>query len=188
MRRRVWIIRGGEENQLVDRFVDDGVIGLEYPDIPDGRRVDQYDVTERLKARGWTSPEKRAELFTLFVHQVRPSHLVVMPDPARGDVLVGRVEGEYEYDSRVDVDDGAHRRRVTWLARHDRRDLPAGARDVLRQRTVIVEHASADLLDHLEAVERGEVGRAPDDLHAPKPAAAPRTPRAPKAPAPPKAP
>lgn len=194
MRRRVWVIRAGDEGQLVDLFVGAGVIGLEYPDVPDGRRVDQYDITERLKARGWTSPERRAEMFVLFVHQVRPGHLVVLPDTARGDVVVGRVEGDYTYDSSIDVEECIHRRAVTWLGRHDRGALPESVRDLYRQRAVLTEHTSPSLLEHLEAVERGEVGRPADELDAPRAprsprtAAAPRAPRAPKAPPTPKAP
>lgn len=188
MRRRVWIVRAGDEGQLVDLFVDAGVIGLEYPDVPDGRRVDQYDVIERLKARGWTSPERRAEMFILFVHQVRPGHLVVLPDTARGDVVVGRVEGEYTYDSSIDLDECIHRRAVTWLGRHDRSELPPSARDLYRQRAVLTERTSPGLLEHLEKVEHGEVGRAPHELDAPRAPRAPRPPAAPRAPRAPKAP
>jgi hypothetical protein len=178
----VWVIRAGEEGQLVDLFVDAGVVGLEYPDVPDGRGVDQYDVTERLKARGWTSPERRAEMFIQFVHQVRPGHLVVLPDTARGDVVVGRIDGDYAYDSSLDVDECIHRRAVTWLGRHARGELPASARDLYRQRTVLAESTSPALLEHLEAVERGEIGRGVHELDAPRPARAPTAPRAPRAP------
>jgi len=181
VRRRAWVVRGGEDNELVDRFVELGVIAIGYPDVPDGRRVDRYDITERLRERGWTSPEVRAELFVQFVHQVGSGHFVVMPDSRHGDVVIGRVAGDYEHGVALDDEDGyRHRRRVEWLGRHGRAALPSANRDLLRQRSPLVENTSPSLLAHLEAVERGEVPvREPWDVSAPPPA--PRAPRAPRA-------
>lgn len=152
------MIRGGDDNRLVDVFVGAGVIAVGYPDIPDGRRLDRYDITERLRDRGWTVPETRAEMFVQFVHQIGLGHLVVMPDTPRGDVVVGRVVGDYELGPVLDDEDGyRHRRPVEWLGRHDRSLLPESTRDLYRQRTTLAEHTSPLLLAHLEAVERGEV-------------------------------
>jgi hypothetical protein len=174
--RRVWVIRGGEETNLVDEFVAAGAIGLHFPDVPDGRSVDRYDVTERLRARGWTNPETRAEVFQQFVHQVVPGHAVLMPDPARRDVVVGLIDGDYEFRYDLDPDDHRHRRPVRWLARHGVDQLPDAHRDLSRQRTTLTERSSPALLAHIDAVERGEIGR--DPTHT---APAPRTPRAPRA-------
>lgn len=191
--RRVWVIRGGEEHNLVDTLVAEGVIGLHYPDVTDGRTVDQYDVTERLKARGWTNPETRAELFQQFVHQVAAGHAVVMPDPSRREVVIGLVDGDYEFRYDLDPDDHRHRRPVRWLARHGTDLLPESHRDLTRQRAALAERTSPSLLAHVEAVERGERGRNPADTAAPPRAraagttrrAAPRAAKAPPAPAPP---
>jgi hypothetical protein len=180
----VWVVRAGEDGNLVDAFVDGGYVALEYPDVPDGRAVDAYDITERLRGKGWTSPETRAELFALFVHQMRPSHLVVLPDTARRDVVIGRVDGDYEFLAHLDPDDHRHRRQVTWLARHGVDDLPESVRDLTRQRSVLVERSA--LLAHVEAVERGELGRDAHDTARPTVARTPRTPSAPRAPRAPK--
>jgi hypothetical protein len=168
----VWVIRGGEEANLVDEFVAAGEIGLHFPDVPDGRSVDRYDVTERLRARGWTNPETRAEVFQQFVHQVVAGHAVLMPDPARRDVVVGLVDGDYEFRYDLDPEDHRHRRPVRWLARHATDLLPAAHRDLSRQRTTLTERSSPALLAHVEAVERGEIGRDPrNTAPAPKPRA-----------------
>ena len=181
MRRRAWVIRGGEDNELVDRFVELGIVAVGFPDVPDGRRVDRYEITERLRERGWTQPETRAELFVQFVHQVASGHFVVLPDTRHGDVVIGRVAGDYEHGPALDADDGyRHRRRVDWLGRHGRAALPQASRDLLRQRAALVEQTSPALLEHLESVERGDVPvRAPEDTSPPPPA--PRTPRSPRA-------
>lgn len=189
--RRVWVIRGGEEVDLVDDFVAGGDIGLHYPDLPDGQSIDLYDITERLRARGWTNPEARAELFQLFVHQVRAGHLVVMPDPARRDVVIGRIEGDYEFRYDLSPDDHRHRRAVTWLARHGTEQLPDGCRDLSRQRAALAERSTPALVAHVESVERGELGRAPADTSRPVSvprSSSPRAPRPSKAAAAPKAP
>lgn len=175
--RRVWVIRGGEENDLVDAFVEGGYIAVEYPDVTDGRTVDTYDVTERLRARGWTVPEARAEMFEQFVHRIGIGDLVVLPDTPRREVVIGRVEGGYAFQSFLDPDSHRHRREVTWLGRHPVGLLPESSRDITRQRTTLTERSSAALLAHAEAVERGEVGRDARQLVPPTPARTARQPR-----------
>ncbi|HEX4904204.1 MAG TPA: hypothetical protein VFU93_02050 [Acidimicrobiales bacterium] len=179
--RRVWVIRGGEEHDLVDAFVDGGYIAVEYPDVTDGRTLDTYDVTERLRARGWTVPEARAEMFEQFVHRIGIGDLVVLPDTARREVVIGRVDGAYAFHGFLDPDSHRHRREVTWLGRHAVGLLPESSRDITRQRTALTERSSAALLAHAEAVERGEVGRNPSQVVAPAPVRAARDPRSPRA-------
>lgn len=36
---RAWVVRGGDNNRLVDEFVDAGVTGVGYHTVPDGRTV-----------------------------------------------------------------------------------------------------------------------------------------------------
>jgi hypothetical protein len=169
----VWVIRGGEDNALVDDFVAGGYIAVEYPDVPDGRYVDTYDVTERLRERGWTVPEARAEMFEQFVHRIGVGDLVVLPDPSRREVVIGRVDGSYTFHGSMSPDDHRHRRETTWVGRHPVSQLPDASRDLNRQRSTLTERSSAVLLAHIEAVERGEVGR---DAHALVAPAAVRTP------------
>ena len=173
-------MRGGEENDLIDAFVEGGYIAVEYPDITDGRTVDTYDVTERLRARGWTVPEARAEMFEQFVHRIALGDLVVLPDTSRREVVVGRVDGAYAFHGFLDAESHRHRREVTWLGRHAVGLLPESSRDITRQRTLLTERSSAALLAHVESVERGEVGRDPHQLVAPAPTRTPRQPRAPR--------
>jgi hypothetical protein len=181
---RVWVIRGGDDNRLVDDFVAAGVIGVGYPDVPDGRTVDRWDVTEILRLRGWTGPESRAEMFEQFVRVVGVGDVVVMPDTPRREVVIGRVEGEYEFAGHLPVEEYRHRHPVTWLGRHGIDLLPAAHRDVYKQRTTLTERSSAVLLDHADAVERGELGR---DARDTAPAARPPRRAATKAPSVPKA-
>lgn len=178
--RRVWVIRGGEEIDLVDAFVDGGYIAVEYPDVTDGRTVDTYDVTERLRARGWTVPEARAEMFEQFVHRIGIGDLVVLPDLARREVVIGRVESAYTFHGLLDPESHRHRREVTWVGRHAVGLLPESSRDITRQRTTLTERSSAALLAHAEAVERGEAGRDPRQLVPPVPPRTVRQPRAPR--------
>lgn len=183
---RAWVIRGGDDGRLVDAFVEGGYIAVGYPDIPDGRRVDRYEVTERLRARGWTVPEARAETFAQFVHQMGPGHVVVLPDTRRREVVIGVVAGDYEFHADVDADDYRHRRPVRWLARHAADLLPSALRDVTRQRQTLTERSAPSLVEHAEAVERGDLGRDPLATSAPSTPRPARAPRAPRAAPPPK--
>lgn len=161
--RRAWVIRGGDDNRSVDAFVAAGVIGVGYPDVPDGRTVDRWDVTELLRLKGWTSPEGRAEAFELFVRSIGVGDVVVMPDTPRREVVMGRIEGDYEFVAHLPPDDHRHRRPVSWFGRHRVDLLPGGVRDLSKQRNVLTERTSVALVDHAAAVERGELGRDPMD-------------------------
>lgn len=182
--RRAWVIRGGEDNRLVDEFVGGGYVAVGYADIPDGRGVDRYEVAERLRAKGWTVPEARAEMFAQFVHQVGSGHVVVLPDTPRREVVIGVVDGDYEFHPDVDPDAYRHRRPVRWLARHAVDLLPSALRDITRQRQTLTERSTPALVEHAEAVERGELGRDPLDL-APVPAPRATRPSSPRTPKPP---
>ena len=175
------MLRGGEDNGLVDAFVAGGYIAVEYPDITDGRTVDTYDVTERLRARGWTVPEARAEMFEQFVHRIAIGDLVILLDSPRREVVIGRIEGDYTFHGFIDADEHRHRRATTWVGRHASSVLPEAARDLNRQRSTLTERSSPALLAHVEAVERGEVGRDAHALVAPAPVRAERTSSTPRA-------
>ena len=168
---RVWVIRGGDHNRLVDDFVDRGEIGLVYPQVPNVRSVDRWEIDRRLEDTGMPNPDLHADVLLAFVHEVVTGDGVVLPDPGRGEVVVGVIDGPY--DHRPDLeDDGSHRRRVRWLGRHATKDLPEALHDVGRQREPFKRRDSAAFADHLDLVRAGRVGR---------PAAQIDKPRAPRA-------
>ncbi|HRW36447.1 MAG: hypothetical protein KDB04_13390 [Acidimicrobiales bacterium] len=172
---RAWIIRAGEGGAHVDEFVDQGIVALGYDAVDDLRRMDRWDIERALERVGISPPDAHATILISFLHEVLSGDLVVMPDSSRGEVVVGVVDGPYDFVPGRDEDDHPHRRKVEWLARHPRTDLPTVLADVQRQRVALRRVDSPSIDDHLARVRAGEVGRPADQRTAPRP---PRTPRA----------
>ena len=156
---RVWVIRDGEDNRLVDEFVDNGVTGVGYPTVPDGRTVAHAEVAALLRADNRTVPERRAAMFEDFVRGLALGDVVVMPDTPRGEVVIGRVTGFYEYRADIPLDRYRHRRSVRWLGRHRIDDLPQAWRHLYKQRATLQEYAAPELIRHADRVEAGDLGR-----------------------------
>jgi hypothetical protein len=183
---RGWIIRGGEGNRLIDEFIDAGVVGVGYPSVPDARRVDRWDIERILEEDGSPAVDLHASMLIQFVHEIVVGDAVIMPDTPRGEVVVGVIDGPYEFHPELPPERDRHRRRVTWLGRHARSELPAVLQDLHRQRMALRRVDVAALGDHLERIRAGELGRpatqrtAPRAPRAPRAAGAPRAPRAPR--------
>lgn len=160
---RLWFVRGGDENRLVDDFVDDGVIGMGYYGVSDGRTLSEADLMARLRADNVRTAGQRAARFRLFVDEMAPGDVVVMPDTPRGEMVIGEIVGDYQYLADLAPDRYRHRRRVSWLGRHPFSNLPPGREELYRERRPLRELDAPDLVDHAERVRRGEVGRAASD-------------------------
>jgi hypothetical protein len=184
---RAWVIRGGEGGGSVDEFVDLGIIGLGYDGVEDLRRLDRWTIERRLEDVGMSTVDAHADVLISFLHEVLSGDVVVMPDPSRGEVVIGVVDGPYDHATHLGPDQHRHRRRVEWIARHPRTDLPTVLADVQRQRVALRRVDSPSIDEHLAQVRSGEIGRPADQRTAPRAARAPRAsagPRAPRAPRP----
>lgn len=188
---RAWIVRAGDGGSHADEFVDGGFIGLPYDAVGDLRRLDRWAIERDLEAVGMTPVDAHATVLISFLHEVLSGDLVVMPDPGHGDVVIGVIDGPYQYAPGRSDDDHPHRRNVAWVARHGRADLPVVLADAARQRAPLRRVDSPSIDEHLARLRAGELGRPADQRSAPRPersaagggepsARAPRAPRAPR--------
>lgn len=160
---RVWCIRGGEGNRLVDAFVDGGYTAGGYDLIPDGRTVTESEVAAVLRSEKGTVPERRAAMFEDFVR-----HVVVMPDTPRGEVVVGRVDRPYEYRGDLPAEQYRHRRKVRWVGRHRIDYLPTAWAHLYKQRPTLQSYDAPELVTQAARVVAGEFGRPASDRGAKK--------------------
>ena len=189
----VWVIRGGAGNRLVSAFLHDASIGVDFPDLPDGRTLDRRSTLELLSAglpapeedEAPKPPEAEAAMFLSFVRRMEIGDLVVMPDPQAAGLVCGVVAGEYDYRVDLDEDRCRHRRPVEWRRRLQNQELPERLAHVPRQRKLLDDVADGRLRDLAMKCCAGELGEDPLD----RPARAPRqgTPRARRTKRPPKA-
>ena len=165
--QRIWVIRGGEDTDLVDEFVDNGVVAVGYPQVPDGTTVAKADVVRLLKTDGGTVPRERAARFESFVREIEPGDVILMPDTPRGDIVIGEVTGAYEFHEEIDPESFRHRRPVEWKGRESVSALPESHRNLFKQRVTLKE-ASGEELDAFAAPAlSGSATRSPTD-HATK--------------------
>jgi hypothetical protein len=179
----MWVIRGGDDDRLVDRFVDEGVTGLLYPTVPDAEILSRTEMRPFLAEAGGTSAaiDGHVAMLSAFVNEIQVGESVLMPDVSRGEVVIGEVTGRYVFDGDLPPEQCRHRRTVTWLVRHPVADLPAPLRKVPAQRKALLQDRAAEWSAYVARVRAGELGRDPKDRRAAtRSAAAPRA-RAPRA-------
>ncbi len=180
---RAWIIRGGDGGRFVDEFVDDGFVGPGYDAVGDLRRLDRWDIERSLERVGATTVDVHASVLLSFLHEVLTGDLVVLADTGRSEVVVGVIDGPYDYVPGRTDDDHPHRRKVRWIARHRWAELPPVLADGQRQRIALRRVDSPSIDEHLARLEAGEIGRPASQrgpVRAERSPGAPRAPRAPR--------
>ena len=144
---------------MADRFVDGGYTAVGFYELGDGRKLDRYHVQRTLERAEIPDAPAAAARFHMFVHTIEVGDPVLMPDAARKEIVVGFVEGDYEFHESLPPSSFRHRRPVRWVGRHDRDDLPASWVGLHKQRTTIQRYDAIALTDHVAAVAAGDVGR-----------------------------
>lgn len=171
----MWVIHGGEQSQMVDRFVDGGVIALGYSQVPDAEILTRSEIRRFLAdGRSTAALDAAEEMFSAFVRELQVGDSVLLPDPHRGEVIVGTITSGYEFDGTEGSEALSHRRSVEWIARHPIGDLPAAVQGVARQKATLQQHRDAEWAGYLAQVRDHEIGRDPKDRPA-RSAAVPAT-------------
>ena len=155
----MWGIRGGEDGRLVDRYLDGGYIAVAFPELEDGRRMERHVLLRTLERAEVPDPPGAANRFHAFLSAIAVGDPVLMPDVGRKEIVVGMVEGDYDFHEHIPPSEGRHRRTVRWIGRHDRSDLPAAWFDLYKQRPTIKRYEALALTEHVARVAAGDVGR-----------------------------
>lgn len=149
--RRIWVIRAGEGNRLVDDFLAAGVIGMGFEEVGEARELTKQAITSTLAdARSTGSPAGLAGILHAFVNEVSTGDLVVTPDSP--DLLIGTIEGPYRFEPQVEDVAYRHRRDVLWTHRIPAADLPPGHTALHGQRRTMNERTDSVLLEFLEGL------------------------------------
>ena len=159
-RRAHWVVRGGDNNRLVDEFIDAGVTGVGYYSLPDGHDL-TYTAVRRLLVSEATSAalDLHTSMFIEFVQEISIGHIILMPDTPRGDMVIGDVTGPYAFDADLPPERYRHRRTVNWFGRVRHADMPAGAGKLYRQRTTLTRASIPGLEEFTDRVRAGQIGR-----------------------------
>ena len=163
----MWVIRGGEEDRLVDRFVDAGAIAVVFPGVPDAEILTRSEIRRSLASDQTTAAlDAQEAMLSAFVREIQVGDSVLLPDPSRGEVVVGTITSGYEFQGDPPGDVFRHRRTVDWLARHPVSALPSAVQPAAKARALLQQDRNAAWSAYLAQVREGEVGRDPKDRRA----------------------
>src|SRR3546814_7551439 len=94
----VWVVRAGPKDRLVRTFLDEGEIGVAFPQFPDGHAVDRSKPLTILGVGLDDEPPKHQEadaaLFLSFVRRIRVADIALLLDPVAGRFACGVGTGE----------------------------------------------------------------------------------------------
>ncbi|WP_436794348.1 hypothetical protein [Actinospongicola halichondriae] len=184
----VWVIRGGDRDRRVASFLADGTIGVEFPDLPDGRTVDRAKAIRLMTTDPEAAPhEAEAAMFLSFVRRIEIGDIVVMPDPQEKGLVCGVVSGDYEYRDDPAAPQPRHRRAVEWRRRLPVSQLPERLEQIPKQRKPLDDVADGRLRALATQCCAGELGDDPHIRKSPPVRSASRSPRTRTPPRPPKA-
>jgi len=153
----VWMVRAGRNGAYAEFFVgrsaailgwgDTGAIGdLSREEL--GRVVAECFPDDTRLQRG-----QAVNTLDRFAHTIANGDLVVTPEPATRTILLGWVEGPYEFLQEPVAGDAQHARGVSWFARVSRDEVSYGARNTLGSALTLTRpsNAEAELLRLAEA-------------------------------------
>lgn len=155
-RRVLWLVRSGEGGEVVDECVANNVAAVGYPTVGDVRERTPAQVLEELmRATNRTDFETLAQRLLDFAERMSDGEHIVTSDGARRQLVVGRVDGPYEWRENSPIPGMRHLRPVEWLGRIDWDDLDEDAVTTLVKypRTIleITDPVLVELGDHAEA-------------------------------------
>lgn len=124
----LWLVRSGEGGEVVDECVANGVAAVGYRTVGDVRERTPAQVLEELmRATNRTDFETLAQRLLDFAERMREGDYIVTSDGARRQLVVGRVNGTYEWRENSPIPGMRHLLPVEWLGRIDWDDLDEDA-------------------------------------------------------------
>lgn len=114
----MWVIRAGDQDRLVPRFVDQGVIGVGFGHVPDAEILTRTEIRRFLTDGQPTAAlDAQEAAMSAFVRELQVGDSVLMPDPLCDEVVVGTVTGRYQFDDdATDPSSGTTARWTGWPA------------------------------------------------------------------------
>ena len=117
----VWVVRAGRNGEDESSVLEEGVVLMDFPEIPDLRAAgpDRSDISENeegIKQMMEKTYGKNGHLASRLVHftcRIEENHIIVLPLKTRSrQIAIGRVTGPYEYRKIDGI--SRHTRAVKW--------------------------------------------------------------------------
>ncbi|MGI9017016.1 MAG: hypothetical protein ACR2HR_07930 [Euzebya sp.] len=112
-----WLVRAGSRARYATEFVAHAVVSVAWDWTGIGDLAQQSDAEIFLTLEDAGHPKAADDLrdLRIFTARMSPGDVVVVPDPAAGDLLFGQILGDYRYDPGAG--DHRHARPTRWFGR-----------------------------------------------------------------------
>ena len=120
----VWVVRAGKGGQYASDFEELGLVAIGFAEISSVEGLDRDEIFDRAKtALGSKGGNVGGQIYR-FADAMEVGDLVVVPDGGTRELLYGRVKGPYEHPTEAPLEGFRHVRKVEWLGRRNRDELP----------------------------------------------------------------
>jgi hypothetical protein len=160
---RVWVVRAGPGAVFAASFLSQNLIAIGWEGVGSAASLSWEELSERMrKAMPADSPVTvglASGVVYRLANDMQFGDLVITPEPG-GTLLIGEVDGPYEFRAEAPVEDYRHVRRVRWFDRVQRATLSKEIRNSLGAIiTLFVPGHQAELLATLmPRRQQGAVG------------------------------
>jgi restriction system protein len=122
-----WVVRAGRKGRYASDFEATGIAAIRFDPVGDVSGMSRDQVKDLVASeRPGTKAKLSADAGMLyrFANEIAVDDIVIAPDAKIRELLFGEVAGHYEYRETPPVSDFRHVRRVRWLGRCSRDELP----------------------------------------------------------------
>jgi restriction system protein len=152
--KHAWMVRAGNDNELADLVEDKNAVAIGWSNMGDLSEIrNRTQFRKRYQERFSEDSQWRISLNTgqvyRFAREIDMGDYVLTYDKTSRELVIGLIEGPYEYAPSVFSERYPHVRRVRWLKRVSRDDFSAPARNSLGSQPTVFQ-----LDDHLAEIHK----------------------------------
>lgn len=154
-----WLVRAGNDNELIDPFKDRSMVAIGWPEVGDLTDADSRETIKERYAEAYPDRKVgrvRVDGGTLhrFANEIAESDRVLTYDKATRTYHVGNITGEYRFEDSAEQSHYPHRRSVDWVDAIGRDELSTSTKNTLGSTLTVFSLDSC--LDDIERVLVGE--------------------------------
>ena len=157
--KHAWMVRAGNDNELAEIVQEENVVAIGWENMGDVSDLEtREDFKDRYReanpdASRWRVSINGGQIYR-FTQEIQEGDYVLTYMKASREVLIGLIEGPYEYLDEGYLDHYHHVRRVQWLKKVSRDDFGPRARNSMGSSLTVFN--LDDYLDQIHSLATGE--------------------------------
>lgn len=120
----VWVVRAGPGGRNAADFEEHGLIAIGFVEAGDPTCLSREELFAQTRKEAGSRTGNIAGQVDRFARVMKVGDLVAVPDGGTRELLCGRITGDFEFRVPPPIAHFRNVRKVEWLARRDRDDLP----------------------------------------------------------------